>query len=44
MGKIVKLIKRHHCGCFDVMDEHGNFYLVQLAFKLEEAWQAHHKN
>jgi hypothetical protein len=26
------------------MDEHGNFYLVQLAFKLEEAWQAHHKN
>lgn len=44
MGKISKILKRHHWGCFDVEDEHGNCYMVQLAYKLEEAWQEHHKN
>lgn len=37
--KIKKLIKRHSPGCFDVEDENGDYFRVQLAFKIEEQWQ-----
>lgn len=38
--QIVKILKRHSPGCFDVEDSDGNQYTVQLAFKIEEAWKA----
>lgn len=38
MKKIVRLIERHSYGCFTVEDIEGNHFIVQLAYKLEEAW------
>ena len=37
--KIKRLIKRHSPGCFDVEDENGDCFRIQLAFKIEEQWQ-----
>tara|TARA_R110002020_G_scaffold193923_3_gene394522 strand:- start:1506 stop:1667 length:162 start_codon:yes stop_codon:yes gene_type:complete len=37
--KIKRIIRRHHTGCFDIEDESGELFMVQLAHKLEEAWQ-----
>ena len=40
LGKITKILKRHSTGAFDVEDENGNCWFIQMAFKLEETWQA----
>jgi hypothetical protein len=40
MKTIVKLIKRYGIGDFLVEDSAGDWYRVQMAYKLEEAWQA----
>ena len=37
--KITRLIERHSYGAFTVEDENGNQFFIQLAHKLEEAWQ-----
>jgi len=37
--KIKRILKRHHVGCFDVEDENGDCFMIQLAHKIEEAWQ-----
>jgi hypothetical protein len=39
MKAIVKIIKRHHSGCFTVMDSDGKYFMIQLAYLIEEAWQ-----
>lgn len=41
--KIKSLIERHSYGAFTVEDENGNQFFIQLAFKLEEAWQRQQK-
>ena len=40
--KIIKLLKRHHFGCFDVLTSDGETFMVQLAYRLEEAWNKEH--
>lgn len=40
MKDITKILKRHHYGCFDVEDIAGNRFRIQLAFKIEELFQA----
>lgn len=36
---IKKIIEREHAGCFIVEDDKGDCFRVELANKLEEAWQ-----
>ena len=39
MKRIIKILKRHSHGCFDVEDIDGNCFRIQLAYKIEEQWQ-----
>lgn len=37
--KIVRIITRHHFGCFTVEDESGKHHIVQQAMKIEDQWR-----
>lgn len=39
MKKIKRIIQRNSWGCFDVEDENGDCFRIQLAYKIEEIWQ-----
>ena len=42
--KAIKAIhERHSFGCFTIEDINGDFYIVQLCFRLEELWQKNKK-
>jgi hypothetical protein len=37
---IIRIIKRHSFGCFDVADVDGNEFRIQSAWQIEEVWQS----